>query len=112
MNADSMLWSLILLAITGLIVGAVGRLLVPGPTPIGLLGTIAAGIAGSFVGGFVGRLLFGAALTPGWLLVLSFLGAALIVFALSGRGLYHRRRPVIVDDGYSGYSGYRRRRFF
>lgn len=109
MNTDSVLWMLILLAISGLIVGAVGRLLVPGPTPIGLLGTIAAGIAGSFIGGFVGRLLFGAALTPGWTLVLSFLGAALVIALVSGRATYSHRRPVIVDDTYPTY---RRRRFF
>ena len=109
MNADSLLWTLLILAITGLIVGAVGRLLVPGPTPMGLLGTIAAGIAGSFIGGFVGRLLFGAALTAGWTLVLSFLGAALVIALVSRRGTYYRRGPVVVDDAYPTY---RRRRFF
>jgi uncharacterized membrane protein YeaQ/YmgE (transglycosylase-associated protein family) len=98
-----------MLAISGLIVGALGRLLVPGPTPMGILGTIAAGIAGSFIGGFVGRLLFGAALTAGWLLILSIVGAALVVALVSGRGHYYRSRPVVVDDGY-GYG--RRRRFF
>ena len=42
----------------GLIVGALARLLVPGRHPIGCLGTILLGIAGSFVGGFLADVLF------------------------------------------------------
>ena len=37
----------------GLFVGLLGRLLVPGRQPIGFLWTIALGIAGSLIGGFV-----------------------------------------------------------
>lgn len=44
----------IYLLIVGLIAGAVARLLVPGRDPIGLLGTIALGVVGSFLGGFLG----------------------------------------------------------
>ena len=40
-------------AIWGLFVGLLGRLLVPGRQPIGFLWTIALGIAGSLIGGFV-----------------------------------------------------------
>lgn len=47
---------LIGLVIVGLIAGAIARLLMPGRDPMGLLGTIALGIAGSFVGGFVQNL--------------------------------------------------------
>jgi uncharacterized membrane protein YeaQ/YmgE (transglycosylase-associated protein family) len=86
MGAESLVWFLILLAIFGLIVGAVGRLLVPGPTPLGLLGTMGAGIAGAFIGGLVGRVLLGPSLTHGWLWVLSFLGAALVVALVTRRG--------------------------
>jgi uncharacterized membrane protein YeaQ/YmgE (transglycosylase-associated protein family) len=39
--------------IWGLFVGLFGRLLVPGRQPIGFLWTIALGIAGSLIGGFV-----------------------------------------------------------
>jgi len=39
--------------IWGLFVGLLGRLLVPGRQPIGFLWTIALGIAGSLIGGFV-----------------------------------------------------------
>jgi uncharacterized membrane protein YeaQ/YmgE (transglycosylase-associated protein family) len=50
---------LLLLALSGLIVGALGRLVVPGPNPMGLLETIAIGLGGSFLGGLIARLGFG-----------------------------------------------------
>ena len=53
-----MLGFIIILIVIGLIAGAVARLLVPGRDPIGLLGTILLGVAGSFVGGFLENLLF------------------------------------------------------
>src|SRR5690242_2667953 len=42
---------LVLLAIIGLVVGALGRLLLPGPDPMGIGGTILVGLAGSFIAG-------------------------------------------------------------
>ncbi len=39
--------------IWGLVVGLLGRLIVPGRQPIGFLWTVALGIAGSLIGGFV-----------------------------------------------------------
>ncbi len=48
---------IIVLVIIGLIAGLIARLLVPGPDPIGLLGTIVRGVVGSFVGGFVENLI-------------------------------------------------------
>jgi uncharacterized membrane protein YeaQ/YmgE (transglycosylase-associated protein family) len=42
---------LITLAIFGLLVGAFARLALPGKDPMSLLGTIALGLAGSFIGG-------------------------------------------------------------
>jgi uncharacterized membrane protein YeaQ/YmgE (transglycosylase-associated protein family) len=47
---------IIVLLVVGLFVGAIARLLMPGRDPIGLLGTILLGIAGSFVGGFLQNL--------------------------------------------------------
>lgn len=43
--------------IIGLIAGGLARLLVPGPDPIGFLGTMVLGLIGSLVGGFLGNLL-------------------------------------------------------
>jgi uncharacterized membrane protein YeaQ/YmgE (transglycosylase-associated protein family) len=69
------------LLIQGLIVGALGRLAVPGPNPMSIMQTILVGIAGSFLGGLVGLVLFR---QPGGLL-LGILGAALIVWLLERR---------------------------
>jgi len=48
----------ITLLIVGLIAGALARLLVPGKDSIGIGGTILIGLIGSFVGGFLGYVLF------------------------------------------------------
>ncbi len=48
---------LIWMAIIGLIAGAVAKLIMPGKDPGGILVTMLLGIAGSFVGGFLGRML-------------------------------------------------------
>jgi uncharacterized membrane protein YeaQ/YmgE (transglycosylase-associated protein family) len=55
-----MITFIILLVLTGLIVGALGRLAIPGPDPMGIGQTILVGIGGSLVAGLIGRLLFGA----------------------------------------------------
>jgi uncharacterized membrane protein YeaQ/YmgE (transglycosylase-associated protein family) len=46
------------LIIVGLIAGFVARALVPGPDPMGVVGTIVLGIVGSFIGGFLWNALF------------------------------------------------------
>lgn len=53
-----MLGLIISLIVIGLIAGALARLLVPGRDPMGIGATILLGIVGSFVGGFIGYLLF------------------------------------------------------
>ena len=53
---------LILFLIVGLIAGFIARALVPGPDPMGWLGTMVLGIVGSFVGGTLAALLFGGTL--------------------------------------------------
>ena len=68
------------LALSGLIVGALARWVLPGPDPIGWLPTIGYGIAGSFLGGLLGRLIH----FPTWLdLVAAVAGA--VVSTSSGR---------------------------
>ena len=54
-----MIMFIILLVITGLIVGALARLALPGPDPMSIGQTILVGIGGSLVAGIIGRLLFG-----------------------------------------------------
>ena len=53
-----MLGLILYLIIFGAIAGYVARLLVPGPDKIGFLRTVALGIVGSFIGGFLGYVLF------------------------------------------------------
>lgn len=53
-----MLGFILVLLVVGLIAGFVARALVPGPDPMGVLGTIVLGVIGSFIGGFLGYLLF------------------------------------------------------
>jgi uncharacterized membrane protein YeaQ/YmgE (transglycosylase-associated protein family) len=97
-----LIWLIIVLVITGVIFGALGRLAVPGPNPMGIGTTILAGIGGAFLGTIVGALL---QLDPGTnrliYFVLQVLGAALIVYALSRRG---GTRRVYADDGGPRYS--------
>lgn len=45
--------------LVGLLAGALARLIVPGRDPMGLLATLVLGLVGSFVGGFLARVLFG-----------------------------------------------------
>lgn len=51
--------SLIFFIIIGLIAGYIARALVPGPDPMGIIGTLILGVVGSFIGGFLWNLLFG-----------------------------------------------------
>ncbi|MDQ3147772.1 MAG: GlsB/YeaQ/YmgE family stress response membrane protein [Actinomycetota bacterium] len=64
--------------IGGLVIGALGRLAVPGRQSLGCLTTALVGIGGSIVGGLLGRLIFGR--PGGW--ILAILCAAGIVFLL------------------------------
>jgi len=50
------MFAIIVMLIVGLIAGAIARLLMPGLDPLGILGTIVLGVAGSFVGGFLQNL--------------------------------------------------------
>jgi uncharacterized membrane protein YeaQ/YmgE (transglycosylase-associated protein family) len=47
----------VLLAVSGLVIGGLARLAVPGPDPMSIWRTIVLGLLGSFVGGLFGRLL-------------------------------------------------------
>lgn len=51
--------SLIGFIIIGLIAGYIARAVVPGPDPLGVVGTLILGVVGSFVGGFLWSALFG-----------------------------------------------------
>ena len=53
-----MLGLIIGIIVIGLIAGALARLIVPGRQEMSILATIVLGVIGSFVGGFLGYLLF------------------------------------------------------
>jgi uncharacterized membrane protein YeaQ/YmgE (transglycosylase-associated protein family) len=76
---------LIILAVSGLITGALARLALPGPDPMGIPATIGLGLGGSFLGGIVARVLLG---TAGGL-IFAVLGAILILY-LYRRFVQHR----------------------
>ena len=80
-----MLLLLIGLALSGLVIGALARLALPGPDPMGILATIGLGLAGSFVGGLVAGILW--ARPAGF--VFAVVGA-IVVLALYRRFVQHR----------------------
>jgi uncharacterized membrane protein YeaQ/YmgE (transglycosylase-associated protein family) len=86
------LFLLFSMVVGGLLIGLLGRLVVPGPNPIGLLWTLLCGWGGAVIGGIVAGLLFRQPRAH-WFLtfVLEVLAAALLVWLLSKR---RRRRPV------------------
>ena len=54
-----MLLMIIALILSGLVIGALGRLALPGPDPMSIGQTILVGIGGNLLAGLVGWLLFG-----------------------------------------------------
>jgi uncharacterized membrane protein YeaQ/YmgE (transglycosylase-associated protein family) len=87
---------IIVLLIVGLIAGAIARLLVPGRDPMGVGGTILLGVIGSFVGGFLGYVIFHKDATQGALqpsgIIGSIIGAVLCLLAY--RAMSHRSGGV------------------
>lgn len=69
---------IISLFIGGLIIGALGRLAIPGPNPMSIWMTALVGIGGSVVGGVVGKVLF----NQGGGFILAVLFSALIVWLM------------------------------
>ena len=70
---------LILLAVTGLFVGALGRLAIPGRDPMTLTQTMLVGIAATFIVGLLSWALFGA---QGGSILLSVIVAAVIAWLI------------------------------
>jgi uncharacterized membrane protein YeaQ/YmgE (transglycosylase-associated protein family) len=88
---------IITIIIVGIVAGYLARLLVPGRDPMGFLQTVLLGIVGSFIGGFLGYVLFDKDIEEGALqasgVVGSIIGAviALLVYnAASRRGVGRR----------------------
>lgn len=72
------------LILFGFVIGIIARFLMPGPQPMGIIMTTLLGIAGSFLGGYLGHVLHGEggkmeATPAGW--IGSIIGAALLLLA-------------------------------
>jgi uncharacterized membrane protein YeaQ/YmgE (transglycosylase-associated protein family) len=74
----------------GIVIGALGRLLVPGRNSIGFWWTVLCGVGGSLIGGWVGHALF-----RSWFFVfaLEVLAAAVLVALVTKRRRDWARRP-------------------
>ena len=71
-----MIVSILSLVVVGLIVGAVARVLLPGPDPLGIGMTILLGLGGSFIGYYLGFFILG---RPGGF-ILSVLSSMLLIY--------------------------------
>ena len=86
-----MLGLILTVIVVGAIAGALARLIVPGRQNMSILATIALGIVGSFIGGFLGYLLFGKDASEGLLqpagIIGSIIGAviALVIYIQVGQ---------------------------
>jgi len=66
----------IVFLLVGLVVGVVARLLMPGPDPIGILGTIIVGCVGALIGGYLWTAVFGPNQGVAWI------GSIIVAMAL------------------------------
>jgi uncharacterized membrane protein YeaQ/YmgE (transglycosylase-associated protein family) len=83
----SILVFILVVALSGLIVGGLARLAVPGPDPMSIWRTIALGILGSFLGGLIAGLL---GIGPGGGLFLLSLAGAVALLIVYRRVFQHR----------------------
>src|SRR3954469_20255457 len=88
-----MLGLIVSIVVIGLIAGALARLVVPGRQNISIAMTIVLGIVGSFVGGFLGYLIFGHDSGNGLLqpagLIGSVIGAVIVLLIWTRVGARH-----------------------
>jgi uncharacterized membrane protein YeaQ/YmgE (transglycosylase-associated protein family) len=88
---------IITMVIIGIIAGYLARLLVPGRDPMGFVQTVVLGVVGSFVGGFLGYVLFDKDVAEGGIQASGVLGSiigaviALVIYnAATHRGVGRR----------------------
>ena len=77
------LGTILFILLAGLIVGALARLIVPGPTTFGIIGTILVGIGGAFLAGLVVNYLVEP--KEDWVTVLIAVLCAAVLVAIFGR---------------------------
>src|SRR5947199_4549810 len=72
-GTHSIIWTILV----GLVIGAIAKLLMPGRDPGGCIITILLGIAGAFVGTWIGRVFAGENYVAGW--IMSVVGAMVLL---------------------------------
>jgi uncharacterized membrane protein YeaQ/YmgE (transglycosylase-associated protein family) len=86
-----MLMTIIWYIVIGAIIGALARLVVPGPNPMGIALTILVGIVGAVIGGVIASAIGAVNIIA---FIISVLVAAAAVALISGRGRWGSRRGV------------------
>jgi len=90
-----MLWAIIVLLVAGFLAGLIARALVPGDDSMSLVKTTFLGIVGSFLGGALGYVLFGADLDDGAVQTSGIIGSILgAVIALMIYRVTVEKRPA------------------
>lgn len=84
--------AIVLWIIFGIVAGGIARFLIPGRQPMGWLATMSLGIIGSFAGGFVAFLLDGGDPVRPSGLVMSVLGAVIVLLIMGCNNC--RSRPI------------------
>src|SRR5207245_4915091 len=84
-GSHSMIW----IILVGLVIGAIGKLLMPGRDPGGCIVTFLLGIAGALVGTWVGRIFAGENYVAGW--IMSIVGAMILLLLYR---LLFKRKPA------------------
>jgi uncharacterized membrane protein YeaQ/YmgE (transglycosylase-associated protein family) len=93
-----MLGFILFLVVFGFIAGLIARAVVPGDDSMGIGGTILLGIVGSFVGGFLGYVLFGNDLEDGAFQASGIIGSivgAILVLMIWHAARGGRRRHLV-----------------
>ena len=84
----------IVFLLVGLVVGVVARLLMPGPDPIGVLGTIIVGCVGALIGGYLWTAVFGPNEGVAWIGSILMAMALLFLYRRLTTGRTSRRTVV------------------
>lgn len=89
------LWALISTIVVGLVIGSLGRLIVPGRQPIGFAATVMAGLIGSILGAFLGQHVWDLSRFATVLIELGIAAGIVALLARARRNQISRTRPSV-----------------